>query len=317
MRSFLIICAAQVLFLQSASAFTLTYASDSYSVSERIWIKAYKESLKENVGVEGATYIMPLKGNGLRDRLHKNGARDTIVFIPHDTSIEKPVDIIFYFHGLGGFKKRDFKERVLAHTEGVNTKENYIIVIPEMPWSMHTSTPRKRQGRVFMHQGEFSTFVKGVQDILNSHFESPCSATCGRPHPPATIGTVILLGHSAGGSALMSISRSGGLNWLYSGAGAKSVKVIFSDASYGYWLDRTWKYFSPYISSTEFIILTRKWDKPYKNAQRFLKRFKKAPTSIKHIVFNRSVSHAQIGDRSFRWIYESLVDSGCGEGENK
>ena len=41
-------------------------------------------------------------------------------------------------------------------------------------------------------------------------------------------GNAILIGHSAGGCTLMSISKSGGLDWLYEKRNAQSVKIIFS-----------------------------------------------------------------------------------------
>ena len=229
----------------------------------------------------------------------------------------KPVDIIFYFHGLGGFKERDFNTRVLRHTVSIGSDRNYVIVIPEMPWSRHTSTPRTRQGRVFTSKGQFPDFVISMQGVINSHFTSCNPHVCPRRNKTITIGIVALLGHSAGGSTLMSISKSGGLNWLYKEARAKSVKIIFSDASYGYWLDVTWRSFRPHVQGTEFLVLTRKWDRPHRHTKRFLNKFKKPPVNIKHIVFSRKTTHAGIGDQSFDWVYGPNADSGCGEGENK
>ena len=114
----------------------------------------------------------------------------------------------------------------------------------------------------------------------------------------------------------MSISKSGGLDWLYEKKNATGIKIIFSDAGYGHWTDVTWKYFKlkGKNTNTEFILLTRKWDKPYRHTMRFLKRFNNVPSNIKHIVFDRNlITHAGIGDEAFTWVYP-VNESGCGEG---
>jgi hypothetical protein len=294
--------------------------SNAYWVTTKTWTNAYENLIRVKAVAEGVAYIAPLKGNGLRDRLHKNKARDTIVFIPKNATFKKSLDIIFYFHGLGGFKERDFKTRVLRHTKSFSLEKNYIIVVAEMPWSKNTSTPRSRQGRVFTGKNQFSDFVGSVLDVAKVHFKSTCKQTCpylpySHPTRNLAVDNVSLIGHSAGGSALMSISRSGGLNWLEDVAKVKTLKVIFSDASYGYWLDTAWKHFKPKTDiSINFIVLTRKFDKPYRNAKRFLKRFKITPQNITHHVFNRRTTHADIGDQSLIWVYLS-DESGCGEGE--
>jgi len=317
MRYFILVLSMQFLFSLSAHALTLVYASGSYAPTKKTWVKVYEKLTEKGTSVKGTTYIMPVKGNGFKDRLHKNGARDTIIFIPDSTNFKQPIDVIFYFHGLGGFKERDFDTRVLSHTATIDSTKNYVIVIPEMPWSKNTSTPRTRQGRVFTKKGQFGVFVESVRDRLREHFHPNCLEDRCPVTPPHVLGDITLLGHSAGGSTIMSISRSGGLNWLYDAAGASSVNVIFSDASYGRWLDIAWKYFNPHVPRTEFIILTRKWDKPYRHTKRFLNKFKKPPVNIKHIVFSRKTTHAGIGDQSFDWVYGPNADSGCGEGENK
>ena len=77
----------------------------------------------------------------------------------------------------------------------------------------------------------------------------------------------------------------------------------------------TWKHFKPYVEGTEFLILTRKWDKPYRHTMRFLNRLRNKPHALRHIVFPRRITHAGIGDQSFQWVYEERDAAGCGEGE--
>jgi len=286
---------------------SLITSKSAYKKTKRTWKNVYNSLVQEGVSVKGATYIGPIKGNGTYDSRHRNKARNTIIFVPVTTNFKKPIDIIFYFHGLGGFKKRDFKERVLKHTKAVPSDKNYIIVIAEMPWSKNTETPRTRQGYVFLKKKQFPLFVNSIIKTTVSLFDpSPVrrSLCVEKNVCNFKLGDAILLGHSAGGSTLMSISRSGGLDWLYK-RGAKGVKLIFSDASYGNWFDVTWKYFkNRVIERTRILSLVREWDKPHKHMKRFLKKFKKIPKSVKLIVFERrKMTHAMIGDSSFKWIY--------------
>ena len=285
--------------------------SSTYQKSKHVWKNIYGNLTQKGKTVRGATYLAPIKGNGYTDKLHKNGARNTIIFVPETTSFEDPVDLIFYFHGLGGFKKRDFQDRVLQHTKDVPKDKNYIIIIAEMPWSKNTMTPRTRQGRVFLKKKDFPLFVTSIFKITTSLFDpSPLRRDICMEKNTCSLkmGEVVLLGHSAGGSTLMSISRSGGLDWLCE-QGAKKVKVIFSDASYGHWFDVTWRHFkNKNLDRVEILSLVRKWDKPHRHMKRFLKKFKKIPKNVKLVVFERKKTHAMIGDSSFEWIYGENED---------
>ena len=113
----------------------------------------------------------------------------------------------------------------------------------------------------------------------------------------------------------MSISRAGGLDWLYKKA--PSIKIVFSDAGYGKWTDTAWRHFKAKRDwGVRFVLLTRKWDKPHVKTKKFLKKFKNVPPNIVHKVFERKEkTHAGIGDIAFTYAH-ILHDSGCGE-ENK
>ncbi len=76
-----------------------------------------------------------------------------------------------------------------------------------------------------------------------------------------------------------------------------------SDAGYGTWTDGIWNYFLKQHKESVFILLVRKWDKPYKNTMRFLKRFKgNVPKNIMVKVFDRKkYTHGDIGNESILW----------------
>tara|TARA_R110002012_G_scaffold320820_1_gene546130 strand:+ start:748 stop:1641 length:894 start_codon:yes stop_codon:yes gene_type:complete len=281
----------------------------THQKTKKLWARTYHELTESNQSVRGGTFIAPLEGNGYKDKLHHSGARNTIIFVPQSVNFEIPIDLIFFFHGLNGFKERDFKTRVLRHTKSLSlTNPNYILIIPEMPWSVNTSTPRKRQGRVFNRKNKFSMFVNSTVAVIVAIFDPSdkrANLCIKKNICHLKFGDVILLGHSAGGSALKSISSTGGMDELYTKFGAKSVKVIFSDAGYGRWTETTWKHFKlKNKTSTEFLLLTRKWDRPYNNTKKFLKKFKRLPKNIRHQVFDRKkMTHGDIGDQALTWTY--------------
>ena len=126
----------------STLVYTKSYACNGIvpilkSPVEDQWNKIHKTLITQKKSVSGVSYIAALEGNGVLDEYQEYGKRETIIFIPTTTSLDKPVDIIFYFHGLKGFTKRDFERRTLGHTAAINPKRNYILILPEMPWSTY------------------------------------------------------------------------------------------------------------------------------------------------------------------------------------
>lgn len=259
---------------------------------------AYVDLLSTKDVSPGSLIVFNAPGNGGVDTKHKNRKRDTIIYIPSTLRADERIDVIFFFHGLGGFSERDFKIRILRHTQKfLSNNRNYIIVVPEMPWSKNTSTPRSRQGRVFLSPGDFPVFTDSII--------SRASAALNIKESNFILGSAILIGHSAGGSTLKSISKSGGLDWLHTTRRFRNVRIIFSDAGYGSWTQATWRSFKMRASSnTEFIFLTRRWDRPYNNTIKFLKGFREIPSNIVHKVFERKeATHTQIGDQALAWSY--------------
>ena len=286
-----------VFFLSSAAA-----CEDHTLHSEEPWDNVYTDLISKKECAMGDALITVIEGNGVRDPKHKFKSRETIIFLPAATNFNQPIEFIFYFHGLGGFKERDFRTRTLRHTK--NLKKNYILIIPELPWSHNTSTPRSRLGRIFTHKTHFPKFFEEIKFMVTLFYEKDI-----------IVNKVVMLGHSAGGSVIQSISKSGGLNWLYEKEKIQQLQIIFSDASYGHWLDITWKHLNPRFSNINLLVLTRKGDRPYKHARRFLKKFKKKPANLCHMIFKRIIKHGEIGDQAFSWIDKTPILSDCGKGE--
>tara|TARA_B100000131_G_scaffold213207_1_gene204979 strand:- start:3808 stop:4695 length:888 start_codon:yes stop_codon:yes gene_type:complete len=253
-----------------------------YSKTELRWKKAI-----QSASFDSTTWIWNL---GERDRKHRNGSRDTILMVPAST-IPDHLTVIVWFHGCNGFSQKTFSKRVVPQIEGlVEGRHSIAIAIPEMPWSTNTSTTCKRQGRVWTKSGELTRYV----DSLKRRLEGWAINSHG-----VKLGSVrlVFVGHSAGGSALMAAAKEGSLCSLSPDA------VVWSDASYGGWLDIAWKRCLK-DTDIEVHILVRKWDKPHKNAQRVVKKIKKSKKSstgpvFYHVLDRKVWSHGNIGDSVF------------------
>ena len=299
---------------KNANAF-IVVEKTAYSKTEKRWRKAHKDRKETDAALLAggnfpvlklAVYIGPLEGNGLRDNKHRNKRRDTIIAAPLSTDFAKPVDLIFWFHGLGGFGAHDFENRILTHlTVPPMTSNNFVVVIPEMPWSQNTRTPRARQGRAFAKKGDWATFVASVKRQIVLHLDPGTTVThvCRTTNNCALKeGNTILIGHSAGGSTLKALAKSSALNTT-----PRLTRVVFSDASYGRWLDSTWRALKRQ-PRTELIVLTQKYGKPAKSVKRLFRHSSGASDTIALVVY-KDFSHKDIGDLSLLYAYLDPLDN--------
>jgi hypothetical protein len=118
------------------------------------------DSLMKSAMVKGKTWIGNIPANGFEDPSRMLGKdRDTIIFTPHSTDVSfnnSRLEIIFLFHDLGGFTIEMLQKVALGLgnlTLLENTTQtaksgvpsyydfarNYVLVIPELPWSVYTS----------------------------------------------------------------------------------------------------------------------------------------------------------------------------------
>jgi hypothetical protein len=118
------------------------------------------DSIMNSATVKGKTWIGNLPANGFLDDGKMLGEhRDTIIFAPHSTDFSftnTRLEIIFLFHDLGGFTN-EMLQKIATGLGNLtlieNTKEtsktgtpsyydfarNYVLVIPELPWSVYTN----------------------------------------------------------------------------------------------------------------------------------------------------------------------------------
>ena len=258
------------------------------------------EIAAESQSLEGTCWIGYLPGGGDFDRLHYNGARDTIVFIPANVDFTKKVDVVYWWHGLGGFGQRDLDVRIVPNLKTLmKSSANFVFVMTEMPWSINTRTKRKRQGMAWRGTSEheqFHLYHENVLDLLGEKARE-CDDTC----RVLKLGKTIIIGHSAGGSALKSAAKSGSLDIV------KPHRIVMSDASYGNWADVLWESHVAGSEDVEFVVLVRYGDSPWKNIKRFIRRFygMSLPKTLTIHEFRGSDGHTHrsIGDMSLLWAY--------------
>ncbi len=111
-----------------------TWNIDNYDNSQT----AYQqwELAMQKADVMGYGTIVKLDGNGPLDEYHRlDIGRDTIIFVPCTTDVDKPVELIYYFHDIRGFTYNSFNTIIPQIKEMMEKGRNFIIVYPELPWS--------------------------------------------------------------------------------------------------------------------------------------------------------------------------------------
>ena len=209
--------AAPGLAQQAVKSNTTWVHKQTYQPIVDLWLKHM-----DDAGTTGKTWIGPIIGNGVPDRLHYGGRRHTIVYVPTQYSPDKPTQLLIWLHGHNGFNK--FGTRILRHVDTrFKQGDNIVVVAVEQPWSHWTKTRTSRNGTgPFRRPGEFETWMSQIFDILKS-YDVPTQKISSR--------NITLYGHSAGGSGIKSMALSGALEILQPG------KIVFSDSTYGRWFD--------------------------------------------------------------------------------
>lgn len=245
--------------------------------------------LRDVHGVKGSFWMGPLQGNGVRDSKHEYGSRSTFIYIPPHFDADEPYEVIFFFHGLTGYFKNtdgNYGHRVtMAIKEMDDAGRNYILVFPELVWSHFTSTPKGRQRVVFDGSSEenFETFYREVIATIENHFGITVA-------PYRTV----MIGHSAGGSALRAIAVSGMMDRL------RPESVLWSDSAYGSWLDEFHRNFRNQSNTkvTLFNVVDPSSTKPWQRTQAFLRSIGGTPSNyeIVPLKYSEGWSHRKIGD---------------------
>ena len=251
-------------------------------------------SFSQELAANSDFVIYNSKYTGRDDNKHNDGHRKSLLVIPASSKPDA-LTLVVWFHGLNGFSKKTFK-RVLSQLEEASLNGHSVaVLIPEMPWSTNTQTPRTRQGRVWKKPNEFKNYLDEAIKIVEAKLEKR------NPGFPASI-DVVVVGHSAGGSAIMSASIEGSIC-------RPDIKhIVWSDASYGSWLRRANKGCLKTHSALQTVVV-RKWDKPHTSAKKFFSTALDRPELKLITVDRKKYTHGQIGNKIFK--IANLFPPGC------
>ena len=278
MKSLLVLFAA-CFFCQAANGqtHTVTWEKGVYKKTTKKWINA----LNKSGGVSSTSYIN--KQLGGKDKLHAVKHRDSIVWVPNSTNLSEEFIMLIWFHGHWGYdEQRTFNDRTLKQIVPKSAEgKRFVLVLPEMPWTVHGKTPTKRNSKIWMRSGDFLAYIKSVEGILSEHNENK---------PMGKIDYRIV-GHSAGGSTIKRLGITGDLCEL------NPSMVVWSDSSYGPWLQKAW---DGCLSKNRDILIkvfVAKGDWPWKRATQFMGEFQDPPENLElHVMKKPRWSHKLIGD---------------------
>ncbi len=231
--------------------------------------------------LQGISWIGKIDSNGKDDNfLLPSKGRETIIFLPTKTDINKPVDILYFFHGLGGFSI-DMQERITPQIKKISDSgHNIILVFPELPWSQGTGAfdnkdnPRTTEG-LTDHTREYQAWDGTDSNLKQFHADIKTIISKEMTGGKFTPGRIIMLGHSNGGSALAVAAEQGALNAI------KPDIITLSDADY-IWQGkspastRIWVNYLKTHPSTQFNLVVQSptenpKNQPTKNALAFAK----------------------------------------------
>ncbi len=275
--------------LSTSSAFSQTIVHTVHwekGVNKKV-VKEWTGSLDKVSTVSSATYIK--KKVGGKDKLHRKGHRDVIVWIPKNTDLTKDFITVMWFHGHYGYVPyRTFEDRTLKQFVPLVGSKNFVVVIPEMPWSVHTPTPTKRNSLLWLKPGDFMKFVSQVESVLLNHVKGKVGDATQTKRSLGKIDYKVV-GHSAGGSTIKRLGITGDLCKL------NPSMVVWSDSSYGNWLEKAW---DGCLGNSNIMVkvFVQKWLSPWKRTVAFLEKLQEPPINLKLYVKNKGWSHKLIGD---------------------
>ena len=264
----------------------ITHTINFQSGVNKKLVKDWSLSLDKISTSRSTTYIR--KKNGGKDNLHISKHRDVIVWIPESTNLSKKTNVVLWFHGhYGFFRKRTFEDRTLKQLVPLTSEKNFVLVIPEMPWSIHTRTPSKRNGMLWVKKEGFLSFINQIENILHSHLKISSRDSLGSLQYK-------VVGHSAGGSTIRRLSVNGGI------CAINTNLVVWSDSSYGSWLKNAWEGCLG-KSGIKVKVIVSKGDSPWRQASLFKNSLNKIPENLEFLVMKKPRwTHKIIGDNAVK-----------------
>ena len=142
-----------------------------------------------------------------------------LILVQHEVESAKEHNIIVWSHGMNGFDRDEFEERTSPSIKFlVEQNKSFTWVHPELPWSTRLI---KHGQHAWTKPDSFKNLVEKALSL------TPALKTKKRIN-------LVIVGHSRGGKSIAEAAKTGGLCKL------NPTWVVWSDASYGNWLDTAW-----------------------------------------------------------------------------
>lgn len=258
-----------------------------YNITFNLWKKAV-----ENNGIYGKSFIGNINFNGTKDIEHESAKRDTIIFSPYSTDFSGNVELIYFFHGIGEFDGEDFKRRFSVEAKKLSEEgRNFVLVVPELPWSSLVKNRRTRYDRQEVWNGEddFGKFHQEVIKNLKDNFSKDVK-----------ISYITIIGHSSGGIALKNATKFF--------KDVRPNRIIFSDSCYDNSISIVWDNYVSNNLNVELDMVTLKDGIPDKNAQKFMDKIK---SFNRDNVYWQSINNKtikEIGDNILSFVNPVLIE---------
>lgn len=187
-------------------------------------------------GVSAATQkaLRQIPGSHWAGKLASNGNREVAIVVPPSVDRNKPIELVYYFHGHYGqiaSSLNDPQKGIAQALQDMNQQgRNAILVIPQ--------GPSKDRAHTWMHptyKENMAAFQHETMALLQSKL--------GVTRLPATI---VVKGHSAGGLPIMNAANAGTL---------MANRIDYLDASYGHWASQTYHAFVKTHPGTQFNLV--------------------------------------------------------------
>lgn len=173
----------------------------------------------------GKSWMGICKNQGMDDEKFK-ASRSNIIWYSNSTDFKQPWELMYFFHGLNEFTGKTFEKQIAPQiSTAVAQGRNFVLVMPELPWSKEFGG--KRQSSAFKEPKQFEKYHTEILDSLQSL--SATSATQTAPTPSF----ISIYAHSAGGGALKNIAQD--LQTI------KPNRLFLSDCDYTGVTSAVWK----------------------------------------------------------------------------
>ena len=279
MKNIIILALSLFAFSASAQNHTIQWEQGVYYKTVKKWGSALGKVDRQIGAVDSTTYFR--KQLGGKDKLHAVRHRDSIIWVPASTDLQKPFTMLIWFHGHWGYdENRTFVDRTLKQiVPKVRNGKNLVLVLPEMPWTVHGTTPTKRNSLIWTKPGQFLAYVEHAKSVLREH------------NLNFKLGEIDyrIVGHSAGGSTIKRLGITGDLCRL------KPSMVVWSDSSYGSWLPNAW---NGCLKETniQVKVFVYKGGSPWRRTTAFFRELGPKPENLTLFVKGKGWSHKKIGD---------------------